>query len=163
MVADSGVLFCREPRGGCRSGRELVVGVDVVDDYGDVVVLGRLESGTWVRWRVGRRRLAWRPWGEPIRLLEFAQEPFTLFVAVPVLVWFLLAGIAFVVTGAVVWPVRALTGRWLVVARQLDGDEHEPRSAWALGRDVSNELIRRWCRDIEVHGRPVAAPPTCPG
>jgi hypothetical protein len=52
------------------------------------------------------------------------------------------------------WPVRAGTGRWLVVARQLDGDEHEPRSAWVRGRAASDELIRRWRRDIEERGHP---------
>ncbi|GAA0573492.1 hypothetical protein GCM10010172_67690 [Paractinoplanes ferrugineus] len=55
--------------------------------------------------------------------------------------WFLLAGIAFVVVGVV---VRAFLGRWFVVARQLAGDEYEPCCAGGWGRDVPDELIRRW-------------------
>lgn len=122
-----------------------------------MVVLSRLESGTWVKWRVGRRRLAWRPGASVLRLLEFAQDPFTFFVLVPVLGWWLLSWIAALLATAVVWPVRAISGRWLVVAYMLGGDEHEPRYRWVRGRQAADLTVRQWRRDIEEHGRPAVS------
>lgn len=58
---------------------------------------------------------------------------------------------------------RAISGRWFVVADQLDGDEHEPRYAWVRGREASEELVRQWRRDIEEHGRNGGSPSSSPG
>ncbi|WP_213004624.1 hypothetical protein [Paractinoplanes toevensis] len=49
----------------------------------------RSESGQWVWWRVGRRRLAWRPGVKVLELLEFTDGPRAIAVGVPVLAWWL--------------------------------------------------------------------------
>src|SRR3954464_15936812 len=97
------------------------------------MVPGRSESGQWVRWRVGRRRLAWVPRMWAVRLMEFADGQMDLVVAAPVLALVLGEWLCPVLAAArrewlrarvamaVVWPARAFTGRWPVVAYRLAG------------------------------------------
>jgi uncharacterized membrane protein len=71
-------------------------------------LLTRLESGQWVRWRFGRRRLAWRPGSSALELLQFAEGLLTIFVAMAALGWWLLswAGLAVSRSGVAMRTIR---------------------------------------------------------
>ncbi|GAA2633851.1 hypothetical protein Adu01nite_55950 [Paractinoplanes durhamensis] len=121
------------------------------------MVLSRLESGDWVRWRVGRRRLAWLPGAHVLGALQFAQDPFTLFVAIPVLAWWLGTWLAALLATLVVWPVRMVTGRWTVVAYMLNspGDERFRRLR-VDGREAADATVQQWASDIRAAQLPAS-------
>lgn len=137
-----------------------------------VVVLRRNGSGQLCAWRVGRRRLAWRPRFPNLRGLEGAGGgPFEIIALAILLVvgvghalnWF-----AALLATVVAWPYRAISGRWPVVAYPIDpsgvnmGDEGDdrPHRRHVQGRQSALALARQWALDIEQHGRPQA---TCAG
>jgi hypothetical protein len=106
-------------------------------------------------WRVGRRRLAWRP-RSATRFLEGADGPIFLVVAVPVLGYWLLSWVGALLATVVVWPCRRVTGNWPVVAYQLDppdGDDNVQRIR-ATGCAEAEAAARQWVLDIKQHGRP---------
>ncbi|MGC4772119.1 hypothetical protein ACLQ25_24500 [Micromonospora sp. DT44] len=125
---------------------------------------GRDESGQLRAWRVGRRRLAWRPRIARPRLEGADGGPFEIVVVVILAVLglgHLLNWLAALLATSVVWPYRALSGRWPVEAYPLDpslvatdrgGDlPHRRRVA---GRVAAMKLTRQWVRDIEMAGAP---------
>ena len=120
------------------------------------MVPGRSESGQWVRWRVGRRRLAWVPRMWAVRLMEFADGPCTLVVAAAVLALVLGEWLCALLAMAVVWPARAISGRWPVVAYRLDheGDDRLLTVRVVQGRAEADSLARQWAADIARQGRP---------
>jgi hypothetical protein len=127
----------------------------------DVVQIpARLESGQWVYWRVGRRRVAWLPGAglaaATVHLLDFDSADGVLGLVIlalavgPLLLW--LAG-SLLLT-AVVWPWRIAVGRWPVYAHLRDGDEVPGMDRVVKGRKAADALVRRWAADIERTGRP---------
>lgn len=70
-------------------------------------------------WRVGRRRLAWRP-RSLTRFLEGADGPILAIVVLLAGVYLLLSWTGALLTTLAVWPSRAASGRWPVVAYILD-------------------------------------------
>lgn len=77
-------------------------------------------------------------------------------VAVPVVGWLLVNWLAALLATVVVWPTRAISGRWPVVAYLLgpaDGDDrllrvqvHDPAQA--------QTLANQWAMDIKRQGHP---------
>ncbi|WP_127552647.1 hypothetical protein [Actinoplanes sp. OR16] len=126
-------------------------------------VVTRADNGEWVVWRVGRRRLAWQPQyrsrggGSGLDLTWFQGE-FAAFIVLPIvglmLLWGVMNWLLVLLATAVVWPWRAITGRWLVVAYVTDTGGEEFDSQWVQGRSAADELARRWATEIEQHGRP---------
>lgn len=53
---------------------------------------------------------------------------------------------------AAVWPTRAITGRWPVVAYRIDDDGRDVR--WTADRESAGALVRRWAADIKRDGTP---------
>ena len=108
-----------------------------------------------MRWRVGRRRLAWRPGVSALHLLELAEGPLMLVVGIPAILWWLGTWVLALLATVVVWPTRAVTDRWPVVAYQLDakGDENAVCRS-VHGRSAADALVREWAQAIERHGRP---------
>jgi hypothetical protein len=120
-----------------------------------VLVPCRLESGQWVRWRVGRRRLAWRPSSSVLELLQFADGPFALLVGIPVLAWWLATWVSSLLMTVVVWPARMVSGRWPVVAYLLDHAEGDQlQCLWVQGRGAAESTALQWASDIKRQGRP---------
>lgn len=144
---------------GIATGRRLSsTNVDTVDHHVAVLVQCRLKSGQWKWWRVGRRRLAWRPTTSVFELLQFADGPLTFVIGIPVLLWWLLNWAAALLATAVVWPVRMVIDRWPVVAYMpysLGDDGLECR--WVKGRKEADSTARRWVADIRREGRPGTA------
>jgi hypothetical protein len=122
-------------------------------------------------WRVGRRRIAWRP-----RLYEppdgahlplVAEDPpdpdeqarrdghlFDRMGGWP------FAWIPVLLATLVVWPWRARTGRWPVVAYTL-GMADQPGYRYetvVAGRAEADGLARRWAEEIRRYGRPQGEP-----
>ncbi|MFG1867074.1 hypothetical protein [Micromonospora arborensis] len=130
-----------------------------------MLALWRDESGQLCAWRVGRRRLAWRP-RFPQPSLEGADGgPFEIIVVAILAVLglvYLLNWLAALLATSVVWPYRAISGRWRVVAYPLDpslvatddrgGDL--PHRRRVVGRTAAVALTRQWVRDIERQGYP---------
>ncbi|MFK4244606.1 hypothetical protein ACI2KV_17125 [Micromonospora chokoriensis] len=131
-----------------------------------MVAVWRDESGHLRAWRVGRRRLAWRPrfpqagWlaggdGGPFELLTFS-------VFLLIGLGYLLTWLAALLATVVVWPYRAVSGRWPVVAYPLDSSPvatddqrgDRPYRQQVTGRAAGAALTRQWARDIEQHGHP---------
>ena len=84
-----------------------------------MLVSGRLESGQWVMWRVGRRRLAWRP-RSVARFLEGADGPLFIAIAIALVAYLLATWVGSLIATLVVWPMRVVRGMWPVVAYLLD-------------------------------------------
>ncbi|MET7863127.1 hypothetical protein [Micromonospora taraxaci] len=135
-----------------------------------MVAVWRDESGRLHAWRAGRRRLAWRPrFPQAAWLADGYIGPFELLV-LPV---FLLIGLGYLVTWlaallatVVVWPYRAVSGRWPVVAYPLDSSPvatddqrgDRPYRQQVTGRAAGAALTQQWARTIERHGHPEPAP-----
>jgi hypothetical protein len=126
-----------------------------VDHHVAVLVPARSESGQWVWWRVGRRRLAWRPGVQVLEFLQFADGPLAIAVGVPVLAWWLGAWVVALLATAVVWPVRAIRGRWPVVAYRPDGPHGSGwHCQWVEGRAAADAAAEKWAAEISRDGRP---------
>ncbi|WP_143049656.1 hypothetical protein [Asanoa ishikariensis] len=116
-------------------------------------VVAKGASGEWDAWRVGRRRLAWRPvymgWN-----LNDSVDMTGILLALNLLpfVFWLLNWLAALLTTVFVWPWRAVSGRWLVVAYTTTGNEPD-RRAHVRGRAPADALAREWAK--EIIGRPV--------
>ncbi|RAO51620.1 hypothetical protein LUPAC06_06305 [Micromonospora saelicesensis] len=131
-----------------------------------MVALWRDESGHLRAWRVGRRRLAWRPRFPQRAALQGADGgPFEIIVFAIVLVLglvHLLNWLAALLATSVVWPYRAVFGRWPVVAYPLDSslvstdDEggDRPHRRRVAGRAAAVALTQQWVRNIERQGHP---------
>jgi hypothetical protein len=136
-----------------------------VDHHGRVIVVCRSASGQWVQWRVGRRRLAWRPGSSVFELLEFTANPYFAVLDVPILLWLFLLTIAILLwwlvmwttallATAVAWPVRHVSGKWPVVAYPTDSDSDDgSRLLWVQGRAAADATARRWAADLKQDGR----------
>ena len=122
-----------------------------------MLVSSRVESGQWVMWRVGRRRLAWRP-RSVARFLDGADGPLFVVIAIPLVVYLLASWVASLVVTLVVWPARVIHGRWPVVAYLLDPPDGDDllRCAWIAGRAEADAIVQRWVVDIRQRGGPEA-------
>lgn len=60
----------------------------------------------------------------------------------------------------VVWPWRAMTGRWPVVAYPVGngGPDDGFHRAYAQGRAAANALVEQWAEQIRQTGHPMAKP-----
>ncbi|MGW0214117.1 hypothetical protein ACWDXH_06980 [Micromonospora chokoriensis] len=136
-----------------------------------MVAVWRDESGRLHAWRVGRRRLAWRPrFPQGTWLAGGDGGPFELLVLpffVLIVLGYLLIWLAALLATVVVWPYRAVSGLWPVVAYPLDSSPvatddqrgDQPYRRQVTGRAAAVTLTRQWARDIEQHGHPEPAPP----
>jgi hypothetical protein len=125
----------------------------------------RNESGQLRAWRVGCRRLAWRPRFPKLALEGADGGPFEIIVMAILLVvgiGHVLNWLAALLATAVVWPYRAISGRWSVVAYPLDpsdlGEDDQgsdrPHRRRVKDRQEAVALTRQWVRDIEQQGSP---------
>jgi hypothetical protein len=117
-----------------------------------VTVRGR---GQWEMWRVGRRRLAWRP-----RLLGLLSDGgdtsgiVALLNVIPLGI-LLLNWMAALAATLATWPWRAVTGRWPVVAYPVeDGGGDRFTRVYVQGRSAADTLARQWIAGIERTGAP---------
>jgi hypothetical protein len=120
-----------------------------------MLVPSRSESGQWVMWRVGRRRLAWRP-RSVARFLDGADGPLFVAFAVPVVGWLLANWVGALLATLVVWPARTVSGRWRVVAYLLDppGGDDRLQRVHVRGRARAQAVAQQWVLDIKRQGRP---------
>ncbi|WP_285551339.1 hypothetical protein [Actinoplanes regularis] len=118
-------------------------------------VNARSATGEWRRWRIGRRRLAWRPSSTPLEALGLLDlEVIGLILLLPFLAWWLATWIAALLATTVVWPMRAISGRWTVVAYDLDSsNDIEPVYCSVPDRETADATVRRWVAEIQRHGR----------
>jgi hypothetical protein len=119
---------------------------------------------------VGRRRLAWRPrFPNPAFLDGWADSgPFEIIgiaILLVLAIGHLLNWLAALLATAVVWPYRALSGRWLVVAYPLSSDLGEddhgrghPHQRRVNTHAAAMALTIQWASDIEQLGRPQEPP-----
>lgn len=129
-----------------------------------MVVSGQTGTGQWTVWRIGRRRLAWRP---RLTVSGRAVPPQTGLDLIDVTIGLLLAAFWVVyaavnwtgalITTMIVWPWRAVAGRWPVVAYVLDpaGSGLPSVRVDGLSRAAADELTRRWAADIKAGGGPM--------
>ncbi|MEV4533786.1 hypothetical protein AB0J82_08140 [Asanoa sp. NPDC049518] len=68
------------------------------------------------------------------------------------IVWWLVMWLAALLATVAVWPWRAVSGRWLVVAYSTTGSD-KSRRAHVRGRAAADALAREWASEIK--GRPV--------
>ncbi|MEV4275113.1 hypothetical protein [Actinoplanes xinjiangensis] len=121
-------------------------------------VLCRSQSGEWVKWRVGRRRAKWFGGAPDFLGLEIVlsimrADPEAWLLLIPVIGWWLLRLVANVVATAVAWPIRAVLGRWTVVAYELDDPTRRPEIRRRVkGRKAADALAREWAAIIERDG-----------
>jgi hypothetical protein len=112
-------------------------------------------TGTWRMWRVGRRRLAWRPHYHGWIVDADDGHGILLIVNLLPLVGYLANWVAALAATAAAWPHRAFTGTWPVVAYMLDPDGGDGlRRADVRGQREADELARQWVLDIKQHGQP---------
>ncbi|MER7894217.1 hypothetical protein ABTX15_30825 [Micromonospora sp. NPDC094482] len=124
----------------------------------------RNESGRLRVWRVGRRRLAWRPRFPQPALGGSDAGPFEIIALAILLVLTIghvLNWLAALLATTVVWPYRAASGRWLVVAYPLpahlgddDPGRHDLHRQGVKDRQAALALTREWAKNIEQLGRP---------
>ncbi|MCP2329514.1 hypothetical protein HDA40_008021 [Hamadaea flava] len=111
-----------------------------------MMVTRRAGSGDWETWRVGRRRLAFRPY-----ITGFADAPdsseLSLIIVLLQVVPFAVVWLAALAATMAVWPWRALTGRWLVVAYPTasPGKAHRRRVDSAA---EAKQLVAQWSEAI---------------
>ncbi|WP_191843408.1 hypothetical protein [Catellatospora chokoriensis] len=124
-----------------------------------MLVTGRDPHGSVQLWRVGRRRIAWRP-RSAIRGL--AHDDPMMFSPLPGrLVGQALEWIPALLATVVVWPWRACTGIWPVVAYTLGMADQSGYLYLATvgGRAAADTLALQWAADIGRHGRPQGVEP----
>ncbi|MEU3457480.1 hypothetical protein ABZ671_28340 [Micromonospora sp. NPDC006766] len=116
-------------------------------------VVARDESGEWTAWRVGRRRLAWRPRYAGWHLDADDEWGIALALNLIPLAGYLLNWAAALLVTTIVWPVRAAAGRWTVVAYPTTDDDRSYRTT-VRGRRAADALAHRWELEIKQYGRP---------
>jgi hypothetical protein len=118
-----------------------------------VLVMSRTPTGEWTMWRVGRLRLAWRPimrapWTPTTDYDPMAKRTEQ---DVDLLNW-----LAVLLATPLVWPWRAVTNQWPVIAYTMyptDGDSRQRRSA-PMPRTEADALVREWADHIKQYGEP---------
>lgn len=116
------------------------------------------ESGRRVTWRVGRRRLAWRPRYQGWFLHEPDEfEVLVVLNAIPLAAYLLNWAGALLATAAV-WPWRAVTGRWPVVAYPTTTGAKGYRTH-VRGRRAADALAQQWQIEITENGQPRTSTP----
>ncbi|WP_212844441.1 hypothetical protein [Catellatospora sp. IY07-71] len=124
-----------------------------------MLVTGRDPDGAVQLWRVGRRRIAWRPRSAIIGL---AHDEGDMFPTLPGRLAFqLLEWVPALAATAVVWPWRVHTGRWPVVAYTLGmADQAGYRyEEVVVGRAEADASARHWAEEIRRYGRPQSREP----
>ncbi|XVV11220.1 hypothetical protein ACQP2X_41275 [Actinoplanes sp. CA-131856] len=124
-----------------------------------MIVVSRAGSGEWVKWRVGRQRLAWTPFGEGWSVPDFSGledgghlgSLLMLGIAAVLAVALLGAFLWTLLKTAVVLPYRTATDRWPVVAYQVGRSEGY---RLVTTRKEADALVRQWAYDIKQYGRP---------
>ncbi|GIF17331.1 hypothetical protein BJ973_009707 [Actinoplanes tereljensis] len=113
-----------------------------------MVVLARLESEEWVKWRVGRRRIAWRPGAATSVSISVPDGTVGLAIAALLLAAWLLMWVAVLLATVVAWPSRAISRGWPVVAYIVDSSEASDRyCCWVEGRAAADALARQWAAE----------------
>ncbi|MEW2331831.1 hypothetical protein AB0880_29015 [Micromonospora chersina] len=121
-----------------------------------MLVFTRAPTGEGILWRVGRQHMAWRPvprapWRAPgYRYpLTGLRGPET---------FDMLSALGALLATPLVWPWRAVTNRWPVVAYALDapdGNIHLHRTP-PMRRAQAKVVVRAWAEHIERYGEPPA-------
>ncbi|WP_130332028.1 hypothetical protein [Micromonospora kangleipakensis] len=125
-----------------------------------MLVFTRSPTGEWIPWRVGRQRLAWRPvLRAPWRTYMYQSDPFNPFNPVKRRETFdLLNVVGALLATLVVWPWRAVTNRWPVIAYVPDdpeGNLQMHRTA-PMRRAQAKAVARDWAEHIRRYGEPPA-------
>ncbi|MEU4163537.1 hypothetical protein [Actinoplanes sp. NPDC026670] len=119
-------------------------------------ILCRDPSGQWVHWRVGRRRGVWiggGPTGESLFHLHGLESECLILLILFVPFFWLAKIIVFLLATAVMWPFRFLTGRWTVVAYELNDPTERPAIRRKVrGRKAADALAREWATIIKRDG-----------
>jgi len=69
--------------------------------------------------------------------------------------WWLATWMVALLATAVVWPVRMVRGRWLVIAYLVDSPEDKQLArVWVRGRKLADATAAQWAAEIKLHGRP---------
>ncbi|MEV6370428.1 hypothetical protein AB0L86_26450 [Micromonospora musae] len=118
-------------------------------------VVAKDEAGVWATWRVGRRRLAWRPDYKGWAIDSVDTTGIVLVLNVIPLAFYLLNWVAALVATTITWPLRATTSKWPVVAYSITTGDRVYRID-VQGRDAAKALAHRWALEIEQHGQPQA-------
>ena len=118
-------------------------------------VVAKDESGNWAMWRVGRRRLAWRPDYKGWAVDAIDMTGIELVLNVIPLAFYLLNWTAALLATTIVWPLRATIGKWPVVAYSITTGDKGYRT-YVQGRNDADVLAHRWALDIKQHGQPQA-------
>ena len=121
-----------------------------------MLVFTRSPTGEWIPWRVGRQRLAWRPVPRaPWRAPGYRYDPFGLREreTFDILNW-----LSALVATAVVWPWRAVTNRWPVIAYVPDDPEGniQMHRTPPMRRAQAKAVARDWAEHIKRYGEPPA-------
>ncbi|MEU8660873.1 hypothetical protein [Actinoplanes philippinensis] len=119
-------------------------------------VLCRSQSGQWIKWRVGRRRMVWFGTVAPgMFLLEIGLEnSFLLPLALLGLAWILVTLLGCLLVTMLVLPFRYLRDSWTVVAYELGDPLERPEIRQKVkGRKAADALVREWAAIIEREGR----------
>ncbi|GIE76696.1 hypothetical protein Aph02nite_26460 [Actinoplanes philippinensis] len=119
-------------------------------------VLCRSQSGQWIKWRVGRRRMVWFGTITPgLVLLEIGLEiSFLLPLALLGLAWILVTFLSCLLVTMLVLPFRYLRDRWTVIAYELGDPLERPEIRQKVkGRRAADALVREWAAIIEREGR----------
>jgi len=121
------------------------------------------------RWRVFRRRLAWRPrlprwvvewfpegWPDDniIGLVVGVYALTLLLIMSPFLIWFVLAWLACLLLTPVAWLARTTLGRPTPVIAHLDDNPWAEWSATADGRSAADDLVQRVAGELTRFGAP---------
>lgn len=120
-----------------------------------VRVIAKDESGQWTTWRVGRRRLAWRPDYKGWVIDAVDTSGIVLVLNLIPLTVYLLNWAAALLATTIAWPYRATTGRWPVVAYPITAGDRSFRTH-VQGRNDADALAHQWTLDIKQHGQPQA-------
>ncbi|MFC7242007.1 hypothetical protein ACFQO7_05880 [Catellatospora aurea] len=122
-----------------------------------MVVTGRDPDGALQLWRVGRRRLAWRPRSAS----SASQEPGPFPDLPGRLVGQALEWVPALAATVVVWPWRRCAGRWPVVAYTLGMADQSGYHYHEVvhSRAAADALAARWAAEIRKYGRPQGREP----
>ncbi|NUO60841.1 MAG: hypothetical protein HOV71_16815 [Hamadaea sp.] len=111
-----------------------------------MMVTRRDSSGSWETWRVGRRRLAFRPY-----LTGLADAPdssdLSMVIVLAQIVPFAVVWLVALVCTVGVWPWRALSGHWLVVAYPTASPGAAHRR-WVGSAAEAKRLVVEWADAI---------------
>ena len=129
----------------------------------------KVQAADGRRWRVFRRRLAWRPrlprwvvewWPEAwpddniIGLITGVYATIVLTIMSPFILWYLLSWLACLVATPFAWLTRSTLGRPSPVIAHWDENPWAEWSGSADGRQAADDLVRHVAGEVAQFGAP---------